>query len=662
MSSSFLVRVRQHLVVGTSLFALIANLGAPAVAQTPAKQTPTASPIKHVIIIIGENRTFDHIFATFKPKTAGETVSNLFTKGIVNQDGTPGPNYSLSLQSSASNTGTYSIDPGGKTLYGSVPPVVTGGPELAYGEQLIDAGIITKPQQIEPGFLPSTYYDFLLTGGTGLTDAYTGPDTRIPNVLNLPGGSFQLTPGVPYDAYANSPVHRFYQMWQQEDCNASLATASNPSGCLHDLFPWVEVTIGAGDNGLPQPNPFTNYTTGEGSTSMEFYNVHQGDAPYLNYLANTFTMSDNYHQAAMGGTGLNHIMLGFADAIWYSDGNGNALVPPSQQIEDPDAQQGTNNWYVEDGYGAFDSTTSTPYGGGSYSACSDTMQPGVPAVVSYLGALTKPINPNCDAGHYYLLNNYNPGYNADGTLAVNDSNSFASFTIPPTSVRHIGDALMDANVSFKYYGDGWNLYLSDPNFNNPLDAYCNICNPFQYASDIMTNGTLREEHIQDLANFYEDVRANELPAVSIIKPSGFVDGHPASSKLDLFEGFAKQVITAVQQNPTEWASTAIFVTFDEGGGYFDSGYVQPLDFFGDGTRIPLIIVSPFSTGGHVNHSYADHVSLTKFIERNWGLSPLTSRSRDNYPNPKATKSNPYVPTNSPAIDDLFDAFNFKGTK
>src|ERR1022692_2753035 len=606
-SSSFLAQARQHLAVATSLFALLVNLGAPVpvAAQEPAKQlaqhTPTASPIKHVIVIIGENRTFDHIFATYKPKTAGETVNNLLSEGIIKSDGTPGPNYSLSLQNSASDTGTYSNSPGGKSLYGSIPPVVTGGPETAYGEQLLDAGLITTPYQIEPGYLSPNYYQFLMTGGTGLTDGGTGPDTRIPNDLDLPGGAFQLTPGVPYDAYASSPVHRFYQMWQQEDCNASLATSSNPSGCLHDLFPWVEVTIGAGDNGLPQPSPFTTYTTGEGSTSMEFYNMQQGDAPYLKHLADSFTISDNYHQAAMGGTGLNHIMLGFADAIWYSDGNGNALVPTSQQIENPNAQPGTNNWYVED------------------------------------------------------------GYNADGTLAVDDNNPYASFTIPPTSVRHIGDALLDANVSFKYYGDGWNLYLSDPNFLNPLDAYCNICNPFQYASDIMTNGTLREEHIQDLANFYEDVKADELPSVSIIKPSGFVDGHPASSKIDLFEGFVKQIVDKVQASG-EWASTAIFVTFDEGGGYFDSGYVQPLDFFGDGTRIPLLIVSPFTTGGHVNHRYSDHVSLTKFIERNWGLAPLTSRSRDNFPNPKATKSNPYVPTNSPALDDLFDAFNFKGSK
>ena len=43
--------------------------------------------------------------------------------------------------------------------------------------------------------------------------------------------------------------------------------------------------------------------------------------------------------------------------------------------------------------------------------------------------------------------------------------------------------------------------------------------------------------------------------------------------------------------------TAIFITFDEGGGYYDSGYVQPLDFFGDGTRIPLIVVSPYTEAG-----------------------------------------------------------------
>jgi phospholipase C len=143
-----------------------------------------------------------------------------------------------------------------------------------------------------------------------------------------------------------------------------------------------------------------------------------------------------------------------------------------------------------------------------------------------------------------------------------------------------------------------------------------------------------------------------------VKPSGLVDGHPASSKLDLFEGFTKKIIDAVRANPLLWNDTAIFITFDEGGGYYDSGYVQPLDYFGDGTRIPLIVVSPYSTGGHISHTYSDHVSILKFIEKNWSLSPVTSRSRDNFPNPITNAGNPYVPVNSPAIGDLIDLFNF----
>jgi len=66
-----------------------------------------------------------------------------------------------------------------------------------------------------------------------------------------------------------------------------------------------------------------------------------------------------------------------------------------------------------------------------------------------------------------------------------------------------------------------------------------------------------------------------------------------------------------------------------------------------------------SRGGHIKHSYGDHASLVKFIERNWGLSPLSSRSRDNLPNPQFDENNPYVPHNMPALSDLFDMFNFR---
>jgi phospholipase C len=334
------------------------------------------------------------------------------------------------------------------------------------------------------------------------------------------------------------------------------------------------------------------------------------------------------------------------------------------EIENPNPMPGTNNWYMQDGYGG-GSYGSPSYGGGSYSDCGDANQVGSSAIVKYLQSLPKPIDPRCEPGHYYLLNNYNPGYFGDGSNAYTDASPDNTvFTIPPSSTPSIADVLLAKGVSWKYYGDQWNNYLVDKyqlnygDFGAASDEYCNICNPFQYDTSIMANAAVRTEHIQDSVNLYADIANNTLPAVSFVKPSGFVDGHPASSKLDLFEGFTKKIVDAVKANPTLWANTAIIITEDEGGGYYDSGYIQPLDFFGDGTRIPCIVVSKWTKPGHIAHDYADHVSILKFIERNWNLPTVTNRSRDNFPNPVASPADVYVPTNSPAISDLFELFSF----
>jgi len=646
----------------------------------------TTSPIKHVIIIIGENRTFDHIFATYTPVNSNESVLNLLSKGIVNSDGSPGPNYHAALQYSGNDLLQWQLNPA-KTPYEVLPPALVGGTPTPYvclalgittGTSCVTPENIAAAKVIENG-LAEEYYQFLLTGGTGQENGT--PDKRINYVgrtaTNLFPGPYQLTSSTyPYDAYAASPVHRFFQMWQQMNCDVSQITAANGWGCTGNLFAWVEHTVGAGSNGAA-PGDFA----GEGSTANGFFNVQKGDAPYLKSLADTYSMSDNYHQAVSGGTGANHVMMGTADDVWFSDGEGNPLVPPHNpvdaqmpgtpaagfasalsMIEDPDPMPGTNNFYKQDGYGGGSGspTAMAPnanYGGGSYADCADATQPGVGQIRDYLAALPHAVNPNCVAGYYYLLNNYNPGYFGDGSNAYTNTNPHNTvFTVPPSSVRTIGDALNDHHVSWTYYGDQFDRYLKDPYFQSALNEYCNICNWAQYATSVMTNPVKRTE-LKDTVDFYAAISSGDLPAVSYVKPSGVVDGHPGTSKLILFEGFVKKIVDLVQANPKLWAETAIFITFDEGGGYYDSGYVQPLDFFGDGTRIPLLVVSPFSRGGHISHTYTDHVSTAKFIERNWGLHPITARSRDNLPNP-VTTDNPYVPVNPPAIGDLFDLFSF----
>src|SRR5215472_8303351 len=87
----------------TSMFVLlILGLGTLAQTQTdPDKavdKIPTATPIKHVIIIVGENRSFDHLFATYQSKSGNDNVLNLLSEGIVNKDGTPGPNFGKAHQ------------------------------------------------------------------------------------------------------------------------------------------------------------------------------------------------------------------------------------------------------------------------------------------------------------------------------------------------------------------------------------------------------------------------------------------------------------------------------------------------------------------------------------------------------------------------------------
>lgn len=656
-------------------------------AESPDKSrdNDTTSPIKHVIVIIGENRSFDHVFATYVPKK-GEKVQNLLSEGIIKADGTPGPNFYKAEQKAAYDEApdAFTLSPVKTTFAQNVLPApLVGGPTDSYVKD--DNLMLAK--QSENG-LPADYYGYLVTGGTGLTSQT--PDTRISNVSDLPPGPFQLTNGdtFTYNSYAASPVHRFYQMWQQLDCDANKSSSKNPSGCSSGLFSWVEVTVGAGANGIKQPANFsTDYsagatTTGEGSTALGFYNVQNGDVPYFKELADRYAMSDNFHQSVNGGTGANHIMLGHGDMIWFSDGKGHPAVPPHNQmvakgtanagvvdeVENPNPAAGTNNWYKEDGYGG-GSFGSASYGGGSYTDCSDTSQPGVKPIVEYLKSLPTPVPTRCEKGHYYLLNNYNPGYFGNGNDAYTDTNSHNTvFTIPPSSVRSIGDVMLKAKVSWKYYGDQWNNYVPDPYQLNygaigkDTDEYCNICNPFQYDTSIMANADIRNAHIQDTANLYEDIKNGTLPAVSFVKPSGLVDGHPSSSKLDLFEGFTKKIVDEVKKNPKLWKDTAIFITEDEGGGYYDSGYVQPLDYFGDGTRIIFLVVSAYVKPGHISHDYADHVSILKFIERNWGLETVTRRSRDNFPNPVTARGNPYAPVNSPAIDDLFSMFDFHNNR
>ena len=592
----------------------------------------TATPIKHVILILGENRTFDHVFGTFKPRRPDQTVSNLLSKGIIKADGSPGPDFAKGAQQRARDTNTYSIHPAKTGRYDALGPITTTGtPTKA------PFATAAAAKAVEPA-LPEGTYRMLTTGGSGLAPS-AKIDTRFPDMV--PNGPFDITRYLSYNDYTGSPTHRFFQMWQQADCDMSQATGKNPSGCDNDLWAWVEATVGNGSNGKPEPAGHSETGHHQGPVAMGVYNVQRGDMPYFDRLAHEYAMSDNFHQSVMGGTGANHVEIGFGTGIYYSNAQGQPVKPPQNQIENPNPQSGTNNFYKQDGYS-----------GGSYVACDDASQPGVGSIRKYLSSLPYKAfrDGDCRKNAYYLVNNYSPGYLGTGKPAPLGPHTY---TVPPTTQQNLGLLLSRNHVSWSYYGEGWDHGKED----GEKSSYCDICNPFLYSKQIMTNPQLRK-NLKGIHALYKDIGNGNLPAVSIVKPDTYLDGHPASSKFGLFEGFTRKIIDKIKSDPSLWKNTAIVVTTDEGGGYYDSGYIQPIDFFGDGPRIPLIVVSPYSKHVGVSHTYGDQVSFDKFVEANWRLGTISRYSRDNLPNPVATKANPYVPTNAPAIGNMMSMFDF----
>jgi phospholipase C len=662
------------LALCSTLFSAPASADAESHQESPgddAGSRTTATPIKHVIVLIGENRTFDNIYGTYEPRHRHH-VSNFRTKGIVHEDGSPGPNAGLAAQVAlktipasyfihqpTSNKIPYSTLPAPNTAY--VPAVGVTLAEIAQdpGDSAapFDRATFTLAQlhTVSP-VLPMKDLLLLTTGGTGLsicnvsaTNTYpTFPpqgcfetDTRVASFAALPNTVFPLAGAkLPYDSYTGDMVHRFYHMWQQSDCSADNATPDNPSGCMNDLYPYVGV---ARDDG-------------SASNSMGFYNVENGDAPVLKRLADEYTMSDNFHQSVMGGTFVQHMMLGTGDVMWwqpYVNLDGAAISqPPASNIVDPTPKSVTSIGFTHDKV---------------WTTC-DPNAPWVATIQTYLHSL--PWRPDlsaltCENGKFYQINNARPGFMANGQ--INDAGITSGSVVPPSSIRTIGDALNEKKISWAYYGGGYDAAVRLANGStDPIDRmigtggdfYCDICNPFQYAKSIMGDPAQRQAHIKDATNFFDELESGKLPAVAYVKPDSFDDGHPASSKLDLFEALVDRIHRELKEHPELFEETAFIVTWDEGGGYWDSGAFLPLDFFGDGPRIPLLVVSPLARGGKIVHSYTDHASVLKFIERNWGLQPLTSRSRDNLPNPKHGKLSPYIPTNMPAIGDLFDMFDF----
>ena len=202
------------------------------------------------------------------------------------------------------------------------------------------------------------------------------------------------------------------------------------------------------------------------------------------------------------------------------------------------------------------------------------------------------------------------GCDADptSTVSVMDSSGHVTQQPPCFDFQTLADSLQNASVSWKYYAPGFGQYGYA---RSTLDAIKHI-----------RNGSLWTTNVVADSQFVADAQSGNLPAVSWLV-TGVDSEHPPYSTC-AGENWTVRQLNAIMQGP-DWASTAIFITWDDFGGYYDHVPPPGLDRFGLGPRVPLLIISPFARKGLVSHTQYEFSSFLAFVEKRFGLKALTTR-------------------------------------
>jgi acid phosphatase len=223
--------------------------------------------------------------------------------------------------------------------------------------------------------------------------------------------------------------------------------------------------------------------------------------------------------------------------------------------------------------------------------------------------------------------------------------------LPLLTSGNIGDELSAKNVSWAWYAGGWDNAAgntsgagwtnggtpgtcTDSNHNTAdVYPYCGDKlfqyhhQPFNYFANYAQNGAGRS-HLADEKNFLAAASNGTLPAVSFVKPMGPDNEHPGYTDVTSGDQHLVDLLKALRSSP-DWSSTAVVVTYDENGGFWD--HVSPptnegvSDKWGPGTRVPTLVVSPLLAKTGVTHSSFDTTSILSTIEERWDVEPLSSR-------------------------------------
>jgi acid phosphatase len=216
------------------------------------------------------------------------------------------------------------------------------------------------------------------------------------------------------------------------------------------------------------------------------------------------------------------------------------------------------------------------------------------------------------------------GYAVNTVYTVNTphpAGTAADELLPNQTFPTIGDRLSEAGVSWAWYSGGWN----DAVAGRPDPLFQFHHQPLAYFARYADGTPGRAQHLKDERDFLHAVRTRTLPSVSFVKPLGPDTQHPGYADVARGQQHVAELVQAVKDSPY-WGTTAIVITYDENGGFWDhAAPPPPKDRWGPGSRVPTIIISPFARKGYVDHTEYDTTSILKTIEVRWGLAPLGTR-------------------------------------
>jgi phospholipase C len=176
-----------------------------------------------------------------------------------------------------------------------------------------------------------------------------------------------------------------------------------------------------------------------------------------------------------------------------------------------------------------------------------------------------------------------------------------------------------------------------------------IWNPLPSFTDVAQDGQLG--NVQTLSNFFTAARNGTLPAVSWIDPNGMVSEHPPAL-VSAGQTYVTGLVNAIMQSP-DWSSTAIFLSWDDWGGFYDHVVPPGVDQNGYGLRVPGILISPYARTSYIDHQNLSHDAYNKFIEDDFLGSQRLNPASDGRPDPR-----PGVRESNPNLGDLTGEFDF----